>query len=241
LVAAAGVIALLLTTPDSNDQSASAPTAPVATSSVPLVVDDELTRTTNLIAYGEASADGIALVVVEPDHLVIRQSEPLGSIMLHRKTVASREQEPGQYEFIASVAWSPDGTRLAYVTTRVARPFGGAAGVSHDLWVVNLDGSNHTIVARDATLPASLGNSPLRALLDWNGGDPTIARSIEANEPTKSYSPDRARVAFLTAGFEFEAICVTPADESTAISQDTCLGGGGASLRRFSSPEWSPS
>lgn len=143
-----------------------------------------------------------------------------------------------------SPAWSPDGKRIAFVSSRSG---------STELYVMDADGRNVQQVTdlgwwierpswspkgvqiAFTCYPNGVGDQPSVCVIDRDGGNlRNLSESIGMNGVVPSWSPDGGRIAFISSGPRTtESIYVMNADGSVAYPLMTQVDGA-------SDPVWSP-
>ena len=140
-----------------------------------------------------------------------------------------------QHDGVYSVAWSPDGTTVYYLSKRMEGQSAHA-----DLWAVRADGQDGRLVRRDFVSPGDAARYPLFTLAAFEGGDEAIVRLAPAasDAAAPSRSPDGAQVAVRKLDSTGAFICLqaTGAVDSTPASLSGCF----ADSPRTSYPAWSP-
>lgn len=161
----------------------------------------------------------------------------------------SRALPPGTWkvlsrvERITGVTWSPDGHRLAYLTTNVAGTYPNYDElISYDLWTVNADGSDNRQIDTNVLEPYA-GTRITWPRLTWTKDGKIAADHRVVDLSTgevdgflildKIDSPDGKRKAFNVSGIDSGAICVSTGGLDRASRR--CFGDGA-----FGTPVWRP-
>ena len=144
---------------------------------------------------------------------------------------------------IPAVAWSPDGTWIAYLVEQRVIEGNYAVPKSTDLWIVRADGADNRKVLSNAIPVETVHRAILSSVLEWTGGGEVSIRAGRQpdapklkNRSFEIESPDRTLVAARVGGIDTDWICIraaeSPRDERSGLG---CFGDG-----FFSFPEWAP-
>lgn len=206
----------------------------VAATIAALLGDAEPSRADSTrIAFAVRTVGGSDLYVLDARDVQTRiQGVPPGARLVTRH---SDDRVP---DAIASLTWSPDGSRILYLLDDAS---GDYPNYSHriDLWSVNVDGTGRMLLEPDFVEPEVSLSHNLADLIDWDGnGRRYRLRREPRTSSDDAVSSDGRLIASREWGIDSNWICVADARSSREEERPTRFGCFGDGF--FTRPEWAP-